>query len=88
MKCALGWSFYQRQWASILLPFLLMLVAALYALLRGRWLRLPLRESLKFFNGCAVMLAYLMFPSSVKAMLVVVDCTWMAPEGGQQAPPR
>ena len=69
MKCALGWDFYQRLWAAMSLPLLLIFIVLLYTLVRGRvkgeaqWL------DTSFLTGCSVMIVYLMFPSSTKSLL-------------------
>ena len=69
MKCALGWDFYQRLWAAMSLPLLLIFIVLLYTLVRGRvkgeaqWL------DTSFPTGCSVMIVYLMFPSSTKSLL-------------------
>ena len=70
MKCALGWDFYARLWGSMALPFFLVFLALLYTLARGRVKREADWLDRAFLQGCAVMIFYLMFPSSTKSLLL------------------
>ena len=74
MKCALGWDFYERLWGSMALPVVLMCFTVMYSFIRCRLAREAHWVQQAFVTGCCVMIVHLMFPSTIKALLLVFDC--------------
>ena len=74
MKCAFGFSFYQELWWGVFSPLLLILLLIPFSFLSTRLALRRKISTLFFWEGCAVLVVFLVYGTLTKQLLEVFNC--------------